>query len=60
MKLVTTKTSQVYDLRCYAAKPISSCSSTCIRDQESRSPKPSSSTILHQERANKVFEKQSS
>jgi hypothetical protein len=44
---------------CYAAKTSSSRSSTCICDQESRSPEPSSWAILHRERANKVFRKQS-
>jgi hypothetical protein len=34
-------------------------SSTCICDQESRSPEPSSLAILHRERANKVFGKRS-
>jgi hypothetical protein len=32
----------------------------CICDRESRSPEPSSSAILHRERANKVFGKRSS
>jgi hypothetical protein len=32
----------------------------CICDRESMSLKPSSSAILHRERANKIFEKQSS
>jgi hypothetical protein len=45
---------------CCATKATSSHSSTCIYDRESRSLKPSSSAILHRERANKVFEKQSS
>jgi hypothetical protein len=45
---------------CYAADATSSCSSTCIYDQESKSPKPSSSVILHRERVNKVFGKWSS
>jgi hypothetical protein len=47
-------------LHCYAAKASSSRLSTCIHDWESRSPEPSSSVILHRERANKVFGKQSS
>jgi hypothetical protein len=47
-------------LRCYADKATSSRSSTCICDRESKSLKPSSSAILHRERANKVYEKRSS
>jgi hypothetical protein len=46
-------------IHCCAAKTSSSNSSTCIYNQESRSLKPSSSTILHRERANKVFGKRS-
>jgi hypothetical protein len=42
---------------CCAAEATSSHSSTCICDRESRSPKPSSSAILHRERANKIFGK---
>jgi hypothetical protein len=42
---------------CYATKATSPRSSTCICDRESRSPKPSSSVILHRERANKVLRK---
>jgi hypothetical protein len=45
---------------CCAAETTSSRSSICICDRESRSPESSSSTILHQERTNKVFEKRSS
>jgi hypothetical protein len=45
---------------CCAAEATSSRSSTCICNQESRSPEPSSSAILHRERANKVFGKRSS
>jgi hypothetical protein len=45
---------------CYAAKTTSSRLSICICDRESRSLKPSSSVILHWERANKVFGKRSS
>jgi hypothetical protein len=44
-------------LHCCTAKAISSRSSTCIYIRESRSPKPSSSSILHQERVNMVFGK---
>jgi hypothetical protein len=44
---------------CYAAEATSSHSSTYICDRESRSPKPSSSAILHRERPNKGFGKQS-
>jgi hypothetical protein len=47
-------------IHCCATKTSSFRSSTCIYDRESRSPKPSSSTILHRERANKVFRKRSS
>jgi hypothetical protein len=47
-------------LRCCAAKTTLSPSSTCIYDQECRYPKPSFSAILHRERTNKVFGKQSS
>jgi hypothetical protein len=47
-------------LCCCATKTTSSRSSTCICDRESRSLEPSSSTILHRERANKVFGKRSS
>jgi hypothetical protein len=46
--------------RCCATKATSSRSSTCICDRESRSLEPSSSAILHQDRANKVFGKRSS
>jgi hypothetical protein len=42
------------------AKTFSPRSSTCICDRESRSPEPSSSTILHREMVNKVFRKRSS
>jgi hypothetical protein len=38
-------------LRRCAVKTTSFRSSTCIHDRESRSPEPSSSVILHQERA---------
>jgi hypothetical protein len=47
-------------LRYCASKATSSHSSMCICDRESRSSEPSSSVILHRERANKVFEKRSS
>jgi hypothetical protein len=47
-------------LRYCAAKATLSRSSTCICNRESRSPKPSSSAILHRERANKIFGKRSS
>jgi hypothetical protein len=47
-------------LICCAVKTSSSRSSTCIYDEESRSPDLSSSAILHQERANEVFRKWSS
>jgi hypothetical protein len=47
-------------LRCCAAKATSSRSSTCIYDRETRSLKPSSSVIMHRERANKVLGKRSS
>jgi hypothetical protein len=46
-------------IRCYITKATSSHSSTCIHDWEIRSPEPSSSVILHRERANKVFRKRS-
>jgi hypothetical protein len=65
MELVTTNNHKpmqlgFYFLRCCAKKAISFCSSTCIRDRESRSPKPLSSAILHREMVNKVFGKRSS
>jgi hypothetical protein len=47
-------------LYCYAAKATSSRSTTCVCDRESRSSKPSSITILHRERVNKIFGKRSS
>jgi hypothetical protein len=46
-------------LCCYATKATSSHLSMYICDWESRSSKPSCSTILHRERANKVFGKRS-
>jgi hypothetical protein len=46
-------------LRYCATKATSFCSSTCICGRESRSLKLSSLAILHQERVNKVFGKQS-
>jgi hypothetical protein len=46
-------------LCCYAAKTTLSHLSTCINDQESGYPEPSSSTILHRKRVNKVFGKRS-
>jgi hypothetical protein len=47
-------------LRYCTTKATLSRSSICICDRESRSLKPSSSTILHRERVNKVFGKRSS
>jgi hypothetical protein len=47
-------------LHCCVIKAILSRLSMCIYNKESRSPKPSSSTILYQERANKDFGKLSS
>jgi hypothetical protein len=46
-------------IRCCVAKATSPRSLTCICDWESRSLEPSSSTILHLERAHMVFGKQS-
>jgi hypothetical protein len=46
-------------LRCCATKTISSHSSMCICDQESRSPESSFSTILYRKRENKIFGKRS-
>jgi hypothetical protein len=46
-------------IRC-SVKATSSCSSTCIYNWESRSLEPSYSVILHRERVNKIFRKQSS
>jgi hypothetical protein len=43
----------------YATKATSSLSSTCMCDRESRSLEPSSSSILHRARVNKVFGKHS-
>jgi hypothetical protein len=45
---------------CCITEATSSRSSTCICDRESKSPEPSSSAIMHRERANKVFGKRSS
>jgi hypothetical protein len=55
-----TNTSKFHRFCCYTVEVTSSRSSTCICNQESRSPEPSSSVILHWERANKVFGKRSS
>jgi hypothetical protein len=61
MKFVTTNSHKppmhlsFHLLHCYVDKASSSRSLTCICDPESRSPRPLSSTILHWERANKVF-----
>jgi hypothetical protein len=55
-----SNTSRFCRFCCCAAEATSSRSSMCICDQESRSPEPSSSVILHQERANKIFGKRSS
>jgi hypothetical protein len=43
-------------LRCCTATTTLSHSSMCIYDRESKSPKPSSSVILHRERANNFLE----
>jgi hypothetical protein len=55
-----TNTSRFCLFHCCTAKATSSRPLMCICDRDNRSPKPSSSAILHQERANKVFRKQSS
>jgi hypothetical protein len=55
-----TNASRFRRFYCCATEPISSRSSMCICDRESRSPEPSSLAILHRERANKVFGKRSS
>jgi hypothetical protein len=47
-------------LRCCTAKTTPSRLSTCIRDQNSGSPEPSSLAILQRKRANKIFGKRSS
>jgi hypothetical protein len=46
-------------LCCCTFKATSSHSLACIRNRQSRSLKPSSSMILHRERAHKIFRKQS-
>jgi hypothetical protein len=46
-------------LRCCATKTTLSHLSTCINNRESGYPEPSSSTILHRKRVNKVFRKRS-
>jgi hypothetical protein len=55
-----TNASRFHCFCCYIIEATSSRSSTCICDQERRSPKPSSSAILYQEGVNKVSVKRSS
>jgi transposase InsO family protein len=56
----STNTSRFCRFCCCAAEATSSHSLMCICDRKSRFPEPSSSAILHRERANKVFRKRSS